>query len=127
MPRSRRKALPPPILTIGPITVNRDTATVKIDEQVQRLRPKEALLLWTLMQHVNTVLSRAELMQKVWHTDFADDTRTLEVHIHWLRRRIEPIPRRPHFLHTVRGQGYVFRWEDPPPTADEAATPLPDA
>lgn len=127
MPRSRRKAAPPPVLTIGPITVNRDTATVTIDEQVQRLRPKEALLLWTLMLHVNTILSRAELMQRVWHTDFADDTRTLEVHMHWLRRRIEPTPRRPQFLQTVRGQGYTFRWEDPPPTGNEDTTPPPDA
>lgn len=127
MPRSRRKPAPPPVLTIGPITVNRDTATVTIDAQVQRLRPKEALLLWTLMLHVNTVMSRAELMQSVWHTDFADDTRTLEVHMHWLRRRIEPIPSHPHFLQTVRGQGYVFRWEDPPPTPEEATTPPPDA
>lgn len=127
MPRTRRKPPPPPppILTLGPVTVDRDHATAQVNGAALRLRPKEAHLLWTLMLNANQVMSRADLMKAVWHTDFTDDTRTLEVHMHWLRRKIEATPSHPSLLQTVRGQGYVFRWEDPPPDITAEAPPAP--
>lgn len=112
MPRSRRKPAPPAVITLGPITVDRDAALAQVNGQALQLRPKEALLLWTLMLNANQVMSRADLMRAVWHTDFTDDTRTLEVHMHWLRRKVEATPQRPIFLVTVRGRGYVFRWQE---------------
>ena len=98
------------VIALGPICVNRVSATVNVDGVEIHLTPKEALLLWTLMQQPNVILSRAQLMQRVWDTTFTGDTRTLEVHVNWLRKKIERDPRRPVYLRTVRRQGYVFAW-----------------
>jgi two-component system phosphate regulon response regulator PhoB len=62
----------------------------------------EARLLATLMRYPNQTVSRATLMREVWQTDYLGDTRTLEVHICWLRRKID----RPQRIITVRGDGY---------------------
>ncbi|RIK33875.1 MAG: DNA-binding response regulator, partial [Chloroflexi bacterium] len=51
-------------------------------------------------------VSRSEIMQAIWETSYMEDTRTLDVHIRWLRERIEPDPSNPVYLVTVRGQGY---------------------
>jgi two-component system phosphate regulon response regulator PhoB len=73
-----------------------------------KLTPKECELLALFMSYPGRVLSRKLLMKEVWETDFLDDTRTLEVHICWLRKKIEEDPRRPQRLRTVRGVGYRF-------------------
>lgn len=70
------------------------------------LPPKLCKLLQVLMENVGDTVRREELMQRVWDTKFLDDTRTLDVHVRWLREKIEPDPSTPHFLHTVRGKGY---------------------
>ncbi len=73
-----------------------------------RLTPKECALLTAFMRNGGEVLSREFLMKEVWDTDYLGDTRTLDVHICWLRRKIEKDPRRPIYLRTVRGVGYRF-------------------
>lgn len=73
-----------------------------------RLTPKECELLALFMSYPGRVLSRKLLMKEVWETDFLDDTRTLEVHICWLRKKIEEDPHNPERLRTVRGVGYRF-------------------
>lgn len=78
------------------------------DSQPIRLRVKEAQLLAALLCRPNQVVSRATLMREVWETDFLGDTRTLEVHISWLRCKIEENPARPRRLVTVRGVGYCL-------------------
>lgn len=60
------------------------------------------------MTNRGKVLTRQFLMEKVWETNYMGDTRTLDVHIHWLRKAIEDDPRRPLYLHTVRRVGYRF-------------------
>lgn len=70
------------------------------------LPPKLCKLLQVLMENPGKIVKREELMRQVWDTGFLDDTRTLDVHIRWLRERIEPDPSSPTFLHTVRGKGY---------------------
>ncbi len=72
------------------------------------LSPKLCRLLQVLMERSGETVRRAELMQQVWETDFLKDTRTLDVHIRWLRERIEPEPSAPRYLQTVRGVGYRF-------------------
>ncbi len=72
------------------------------------LTPMECRLLAVLMRNAGEILSRKYLMREVWQTNFIDDTRTLEVHVCWLRKKIEPDPRRPRYLRTVRGRGYQF-------------------
>jgi two-component system, OmpR family, phosphate regulon response regulator PhoB len=73
-----------------------------------RLTPKLTHLLEQFMRHPHQVLTRRELMQSVWKTDYIGDTRTLDVHIRWVREFIEENPAQPKFLKTVRGQGYVL-------------------
>jgi len=74
----------------------------------QHLTPKECRLLEVFIRNRGDVLSRKFLMHKVWETDYDGDTRTLEVHVSWLRRKIEDDPANPRYLHTVRGVGYWF-------------------
>ncbi len=73
-----------------------------------RLTPRQARLLEVFMRHPDRVLTRAFLMKEVWKTDFLGDTRTLEVHVHWLRKAVEDDPAHPTRLTTVRCIGYRF-------------------
>lgn len=73
-----------------------------------RLTPKLAALLTEFLYHPNEVISRHHLMETVWETDYFGDTRTLDVHIRWIREIIEDNPAKPEFLKTVRGVGYIF-------------------
>lgn len=74
----------------------------------QHLTPLECRLLETFMRNRGKVLSRKFLMQEVWETPYDGDTRTLEVHVSWLRSKIEDDSSNPRYLHTVRGVGYWF-------------------
>lgn len=83
-----------------------------------RLTPKLAQLLEEFVRHPNELISRRQLMQDVWKTDYIGDTRTLDVHIRWIREIIEENPARPQILRTVRGKGYVFCVPKPQEKAD---------
>jgi DNA-binding response OmpR family regulator len=72
------------------------------------LRYKEFELLSFLMSRSGHAVTRAELFDKVWGTDWLGDTRTLDVHMRWLREKIEDNPSAPRYLQTVRGVGYRF-------------------
>lgn len=111
----RKKPAAPLVLALGPIRIDRTQSSCVIGEQEIHLRPKEALLLWTLMSRANTVCSRVDLMKDVWETDFAGDTRTLEVHMHSLRQKVELNPKQPEYLRTIRGQGYMFFYRNGEP------------
>jgi DNA-binding response OmpR family regulator len=105
------RLLPPPsekVITRGNLTLDIEQRTVSHGHSNQRLTPKQARLLEVFMRHTGQVLPRPFLMKQVWETDFVEDTRTLEVHVHWLRRAIENDPSRPMYLTTVRGIGYRF-------------------
>jgi DNA-binding response OmpR family regulator len=75
---------------------------------VVNLTPKESQLLLVLMKNSGKVLTRKTLMKEVWETDYLGDTRTLDVHIRWIREKIEENPSKPVYLRTVRGVGYRF-------------------
>jgi len=77
-----------------------------------KLTPKAAALLNLFIQHPDEILERSFLMSKVWETDYFGDTRTLDVHIRWVREAIEKDPAKPKHIKTVRGRGYRF---DPKP------------
>jgi DNA-binding response OmpR family regulator len=74
----------------------------------QRLTPKLAQLFQEFLRHPNKVVTRLQLMQNVWKTDYVGDTRTLDVHIRWVREVLEDDPGDPKLLQTVRGKGYIF-------------------
>jgi DNA-binding response OmpR family regulator len=61
-----------------------------------------------LMENAGEVLNRGTIMKEVWETDYLGDTRTLDVHIRWVREKLEDNPSRPQYIITVRGVGYRF-------------------
>jgi DNA-binding response OmpR family regulator len=94
------------VLKAGGFELNLKNHVLMIGDTEKRLTPKVSALLEILMRHQNQALSREELMLKVWDTNYMGDTRTLDVHVRWLREAIEINPSRPHHLLTVRGFGY---------------------
>lgn len=97
------------IFRCGPIILYRSKPSVMVEGQGEkRLTPKLSRLLEEFIRHPNEIVSRKQLMQNVWKTDYIGDTRTLDVHIRWLREKIEVDPAQPVLLRTVRGKGYVY-------------------
>ncbi|MBK6327732.1 MAG: response regulator transcription factor [Chloroflexi bacterium] len=93
-------------LTAGPLRIELDTRRAFKNNQELTLRYKEFELLSLLLHHVGQVVTRAELFDEVWGTDWLGDTRTLDVHVRWLREKVEANPSDPQFIQTVRGIGY---------------------
>jgi DNA-binding response OmpR family regulator len=106
--RSQQAPTPTGVFTAGPLTLNLVTHRVTLDDRRIELSPKEFSLLAELMRHQQAVLSRDLLLGRVWGYDYTGDTRTVDVHIRWLREKIEPDPSHPIFIQTVRGVGYRF-------------------
>lgn len=96
-------------LRIGNVCLDKLQHRVKCCGKSQHLTPKELRLLQLLMEHPDEVVPRRRIMNEVWETDYLGDTRTLEVHIRWLRKKMEEDPTKPIHIVTVRGTGYVFR------------------
>lgn len=94
-----------PIL-VGDLKVDIGRHRVSLSGADLDLRPKEFALLAFLARHRGLVFSREQLLEKLWGYDFVGDTRTVDVHVRWLRRKIESDPGNPRYLLTVRGTGY---------------------
>lgn len=93
-------------LHVGDLWLDMAKRTVDGPQGAHHLPPKLCKLLQILMENRGHTVLREDLMQMVWETGFLGDTRTLDVHIRWLREKIEPNPSTPIRLVTVRGQGY---------------------
>lgn len=93
-------------LECGPFGVNVERRLLLANGQEIPLTPKLARLLEVFFRHPGETLHRRILMEKVWQTDYLGDTRTLDVHVRWIRRAIETEPSNPRYLITVRGVGY---------------------
>jgi DNA-binding response OmpR family regulator len=76
--------------------------------EVLALKPKEYDLLLFFARNPRRVFSRDQLLERVWGYDFGGGSRTVDVHVHWLREKIENDPARPLYLRTSRGAGYIF-------------------
>lgn len=94
------------LLHVGPIRLDMQRKRVRCQGREATLTPRLALLLKTFMEHAGEALERERLFREVWNTEYTADTRTLDVHISWLREAIEENPRHPRFLKTIRGVGY---------------------
>ncbi len=94
------------VVRAGPINLDTDRRRVRCLGKNKKLTPRLVSLLQILMDHHGEVVEREHLFKKVWETDYTGDTRTLDVHISWLRRAIELDPLKPKFLKTIRGVGY---------------------
>lgn len=100
------------IVRVGDLVVNRARREATIGKRQLSLRPKEFDLLYFLASHPNVVHSRKVLLQRVWGYDFPIDTRTVDVHVRWLRQKIEQDPQYPARIETVRGFGYRLIADD---------------
>lgn len=98
----------PEILTFDNLIINRTRREITLDNQVVAFKPKEYELLTFMAQHRGQVLTREFILERVWGWDFIGDSRTVDVHIRWLREKIEAVPAKPHRIITVRGAGYRF-------------------
>jgi DNA-binding winged helix-turn-helix (wHTH) protein len=96
------------VLRVGDIALNLAQKCILRNGREKRLTPKQFKLLEAFMRRPGEVLSRRFLMRHVWQTDYIGDTRTLDVHIRWVRQIIEDDPDKPRYLRTVRGIGYRF-------------------
>ncbi len=90
------------------LTIDLSRREVRIDEKPIAMKPKEYELLLFLAQHRSQVLSREFILERVWGWDFIGDSRTVDVHIRWLREKIEVEPAIPKRIITVRSAGYRF-------------------
>jgi DNA-binding response OmpR family regulator len=102
------QATPRDVLTFGDLTLDMLRREVLLGGTPIPLKPKEFDLLLFLAQHHRQALSRQFLLERVWGWDFAGGTRTVDVHVHWLREKIEPDPANPSRIVTLRGSGYRF-------------------
>lgn len=96
------------ILTSGDLAIDLSRREVKRNGEILSLKPREYELLVFLMRHRGRVLSRQLILERVWGWDYDGGSRTVDVHVHWLRERIEPDPKNPRRIVTVRGVGYRF-------------------
>jgi len=97
------------VVRYGDITYYRSKRSLERMGMGERpLTPKVAQLIEIFLRHPNEVISRRQLMHDIWETDYIGDTRTLDVHIRWVRELIEVNPSKPTLLLTVRGKGYIL-------------------
>ena len=94
------------VLHVGPIRLDLDKRRVRCLGKSTKLTPRLVTLLNLLMEKHGEVVEREPLFKKAWETNYTGDTRTLDVHISWLRRAIELDPDNPKLLKTIRGVGY---------------------
>lgn len=98
----------PLVLERSGVRLDTEKHEVRVEDRVVALSPKEFALLAYLMRHAGRVRSREDILQSVWGQNAGLDERTVDVHIRWLRTKIEPDPANPLRLLTVRGVGYKY-------------------
>jgi two-component system response regulator RegX3 len=106
--RSEPEELLPAALEAGPVRMDVDRHTVSVSGATVSLPLKEFELLEMLLRNAGRVLTRGQLIDRIWGADYVGDTKTLDVHVKRLRAKIEPEPASPRHLVTVRGLGYKY-------------------
>jgi DNA-binding response OmpR family regulator len=99
----------PPLLDLGAVRVDLAGHRVLRDGVEVPMKPKVFELLAFLVRNAGQVIPRDQLLERLWGYDYAGETRTVDVHVHWLRSAIEVDPAHPALVQTVRGTGYVLR------------------
>jgi len=95
-------------LSFENLVVNQTRREVTLNNEPLQLKPKEYELLLFLAEHKGQMLSREFILERVWGWDYIGDSRTVDVHIRWLRQKIESDSAKPERIITVRGGGYRF-------------------
>ncbi len=96
------------ILKAGPIELNTQTQLVTCNGHQEKLTPRLVKILEIMIKNNGKVVKRNPLFTRVWDTEYTGDTRTLDVHISWLRQAIEENPSHPRYIRTIRGVGYIL-------------------
>jgi two-component system response regulator RegX3 len=96
------------VIEAGPVRMDVDRHTVTVDGEAAKLPLKEFELLELLLRNAGRVLTRGQLIDRVWGADYVGDTKTLDVHVKRLRAKVEPDPANPRHIVTVRGLGYKY-------------------
>ena len=104
----KQEADQPKLITFDNLGIDLTRREVKLDGKVLPLKPKEYELLLFMGQQKGRLLTRELILERVWGWGFVGDSRTVDVHIRWLREKIEPNPENPQRIITVRGAGYRF-------------------
>ena len=99
------------IINIGNLIIDKPSRKITLNNQDISLRPREYDLLLHMASNPGRVFTRDQLLQQVWGYEYTGDTRTIDVHVRWLRRKIEKDPSNPILLQTIRGVGYRFHSE----------------
>ena len=102
------------VLKVGSLQLDVRERIALYQGRQTRLPPRLMQLLQMLMEHPGEVIERKELFRRVWETDYVEDTRSLDVHISWLRAALELDPRHPLLIKTLRGVGYRLDLGEPP-------------
>jgi DNA-binding response OmpR family regulator len=97
------------MLKRGDLVLNPESRIAVYKDKEVRLTPRQCDLLGKMMQKPGEILRREDLFKAVWDTDYTEDTRTLDVHISWLRQALEDDPRHPDLIKTIRGKGYLLK------------------
>jgi two-component system response regulator RegX3 len=97
-----------PVVEAGPVRIDPERHQVLVDGQLVSMPLKEFDLLEYLVRNAGRVLTRGQLIDRIWGSDYVGDTKTLDVHVKRLRAKVEPDPANPVRLLTVRGLGYKF-------------------
>jgi two-component system, OmpR family, response regulator RegX3 len=106
--RGEPEELVPAALEAGPVRMDVDRHVVSVAGQAVAMPLKEFELLELLLRNAGRVLTRGQLIDRVWGSDYVGDTKTLDVHVKRLRAKVEPNPATPRHIVTVRGLGYKF-------------------
>ena len=106
--RGETEELVPTALEAGPVRMDVDRHVVTVNSEQVPMPLKEFDLLELLLRNAGRVLTRSQLIDRVWGADYVGDTKTLDVHVKRLRAKLEPDPANPRYLVTVRGLGYKF-------------------
>ena len=104
----REANLAPRVLTSNTLVLEIDRHSVTLNDKQVDMRPKEFALLTLLMENPGKALTRDQILDSIWGKNYVGDHRTVDVHIRWLRQKIETYPHRPKRIVTVRGIGYRF-------------------
>ena len=95
-------------LSANGLEVDVDGHTARLDGQPLQMKPREFSLLALLMENTGRVFTREQILERLWGYDYIGDARTVDVHVRWLREKIEPEPGKPRRIVTIRGVGYRF-------------------
>lgn len=101
------------MMEAGPLKLDLKDRWIHCQGRKARLTPRLFILMQKLMKHPGELLTREELFTTLWETDYLGDTRSLDVHISWLRKAVEADPRNPQYIRTERGVGYRLETEKP--------------